>query len=170
MLWRLLTLLMDICQLRKSPADLPASTLLAWATTTAFFALSAAGEWLRPETRYFPEAPLAGLVGSFLLVAAVLVSTGYRQRLKQTWIAFTGCAVLISLPLFILALSIGAQSGQFNGGFPLSVLTMAFLQVWSIVVDAHIYRHAIGVGLSAGLAIAVMTYTLMLVLRTALFP
>lgn len=72
--------------------------------------------------------------------------------------------------MFMLALSVSTPADEPGGQFPLTVLTMAFLLVWSIVVDAHIYRHALGVGLSAGMAIATLSYALMVVMRTTLFP
>ncbi len=170
MLWTLLSAFVEVCTLRRSPADLPASSTLAIITTALFALLSCASEWLTPEPSHFPARPALSLVTSFALVAAVLQFAGYRERIKQTWIAFTGCGALISMVVFPLALSMSPRGDEPTATFPLTALAILFLLVWSIVVDAHIYRHAIHVPLYVGIAISALTFTALLLVRTALFP
>ena len=53
---------------------------------------------------------------------------------------------------------------------PLTAIVFLFLLVWSFVVDAHIFRHALNVSFTAGFALATLTFAVLALIRSLVFP
>lgn len=89
----------------------------------------------------------------------------YLQAL--TALAGTGAVLgLVGLPLIQHAAQ--AQSG--NGPPGMLVLGWMMLLVWSVAVQAHIYRHALSVRYGTGLLVAGLHLALVISLLETLFP
>ncbi len=168
MIWPLINGFVDICMLRRSPADLPASQGLAIVATTLYLTLDMiASRIVSPA--HFPTQSLVGLLLSVLTVMIILRLAGMGPRFTQTWTAFMGCGALIYLVVLPLHLSI-PQSADSAPVDPLTGIVFLFLLAWSFVVDAHIFRHALNVTFTAGFALATLTFALLAVIRALMFP
>lgn len=147
--------LIGILMLRNGPQDLPAGSrplTLAMAFYVAATAMSLSlGEG-------GPDNPVAALalatVLPMILVRIVLGLRGRPARWSQTLAALFGSSALITL----LSMPLGASAG----GEPDPVLVIASLVLffWSFAVDAHIWRHALDTTFAAGLAVAVLLFTI----------
>ena len=114
-------------------------------------------------------ASLVDVLVMILFTALVLAVTRKSPRLVQTLTALAGTGALlgvISMPLFLPLLAQGAETQ------PAPVLVAAWLLVfvWHIVVQAHIYRHALTTGMVTGLGVALAQAVLIMVLLERLFP
>lgn len=149
--------LIGILMLRNGPQDLPAGSrplTLAMAFYVAATAMSLSlGEG-------GPDNPVAALalatVLPMILVRIVLGLRGRPARWNQTLAALFGSSALITL----LSMPLGASASA--GGEPDPVLVIASLVLffWSFAVDAHIWRHALDTTFAAGLAVAVLLFTI----------
>ncbi len=143
-LLQLLKLFIDICLFRKGPQDVPVSLWLMYATIAASILVSTLANWLL----WKPGQPFGG----FLLTLAILLWMvigllywrGKMARLKQTFAALFGTDAVItaiSLPITLYPLPQPEQTATGTD------LLIAFVQLgvlaWSLLVIAHILRHAL---------------------------
>ena len=104
-----------------------------------------------------------------LLTAALLSLSGKNTRLLQTLTALAGAGGLLGL----LALPAVRLSANYSADDQLPGLLVVFwlvLMVWSIVVRAHIYRHALSVNFALATAVAILQAFLVFKLVGRLFP
>ena len=149
----------DLCLLRRAPQDLPGSPLLLGLVLVAAFASSVlvsvtAGAGL-----------VLAMVQAVLDLALLLVvlHTAMRMldrlpRFLQTATAVAGADTLIGL-VALLPLMLVGPAGE-TGGAPGAMTILAgvlflVLVVWSILVSAHILRHAFDITLGQGAFVAV---------------
>jgi len=166
---RLITIWLDICLLRAGPQDLPASRTLLGLTVGSYLLVS-----LLLSLPGFPggTAVLVAVLDLGLLVAfttALLYFFGKWARLQQTLTALTGTGTLLgmlALPMVYL-LSQGPEENFIAG---LAALFWLFLFGWSLLVVAHIMRHALSIPFPYAIGIAVLYTLVALQLMAALFP
>jgi hypothetical protein len=166
---RLITIWLDICLLRAGPQDLPASRTLLGLTVGSYLLVS-----LLLSLPGFPgeTAILVAVLDLALLVAftaALLYFFGKWVRLRQTLTALTGTGTLLgmlALPVVYL-LSRGAEENPVAG---IAALWWLFLFGWSLLVIAHIMRHALSISFPYAIAIAVLYTLVALQLMAVLFP
>lgn len=166
---QLLTIWLDICLLRKGPQDLPASRVLLTLTVITYglvsFLLSLPGYDVA-------RALLMALTELMLLVAfaaALLFMTGKIARLNQTLTALTGTGTLLgllALPL-VTTLSPSQDAAQLSDVIGLFWLV---LFAWSLLVIAHIMRHALAIAFPVAIGVSVLYTLVALQLMTNLFP
>lgn len=165
----LLRLLFGLLRLRIGPQDLPFSVPLARALVVLSLAMDLATTTLLGAG----QAVLPRLLLSVLLLLGVpWLLLNWRQRgnrYVQTLAALAGTGVLFKLVMLPLALAIADQPlpqtpedlapAQVLVGW----LTLALLS-WRLVVNAHIYRHALDLrfGWSVLLVLGVLVLELML--------
>lgn len=166
---RLITIWLDLCLLRLGPQDIPASRVLLVLSLAAYvlvsFVLSVPG---------YPSAVALRLAGVDLLLLVVFASVPLylldkTARIGQTLTALAGSGALLgllALPV-IRVLFEGQDSSEVP---PFAAMVWLILFGWSLLVVAHIMRHALSVAFAVGLGVAVL-YTLvaMQVIGT-LFP
>ncbi|MFV1973983.1 MAG: hypothetical protein ACC648_09720 [Thiohalobacterales bacterium] len=166
---RLITIWLDLCLLRLGPQDLPASRVLLMLSLAAYvlisFALSLPG---------YPSAVAAQMAGVDMVLLVVFVTAplyllNKTARIGQTLTALAGSGALLgllALPV-IRVLFEGQDSGEVP---PFAAMVWLILFGWSLLVVAHIMRHALSVAFAIGLGVAIL-YTLvaMQVIGT-LFP
>jgi hypothetical protein len=160
----------DLLQLRGTPADAPASTwlllqLLLLDLISSVLYLQALG-----------SAVLFGaLVGRMLLrmtmIYAVLRVFGRAPRFLQTVVSLYAVSVLLTFLLLPIAAALVRSQGD-APDFGLQFLQLGFLSLllWSIVVEAHIYRHALGLKFWYALPLALGLFMLFNELATRMFP
>lgn len=153
----LLARLVGIVLLRLGPQHLPASAA-AFALAVILYGILAAVSIFIAGTP--PERPIVSLVLYLLLPAGliwgVLRMAGRLPRFAQTATALYGVGALLSV-LNLPLLLIGAEDAP----APAVVLALAVF-IWHFTVDAHIWRHALEVSFTAGLAVTVILFAVSL--------
>lgn len=148
----LLARLTGIFLLRLGPQDLPARIGLLVLMVTAYMVLSLIALAVGPsEANPFPPV----IISVFLAMALswiVLRLAGKSARWLQTVSALFGTAVLFRVLSFPLVPLAGPEAPA-----PLVILSL-MLFFWSFAVDGHIYRHALDISLSTGVALAVTLF------------
>jgi hypothetical protein len=142
--------LLRILQLRAGPQDLPAS----WPATIAIIAVYLAenmytGKQLGDGDAAIKSFSITAL--QFAAVAVMLYLRKFPERLAQTLGALAGAGAILGLVAFVLVLQADPDRNQ-----PVLALFWFAIFAWSLVVDAHIYRHALSVRMSQGMLIAVL--------------
>ncbi len=161
---RLLQQLLRVIVLRSGPEDLPAG----WTPAALVVLLYVALGMLADSMLALGTSSLRSLMSIALQVVAItllLRFSGHNERLPQTITAAAGTGCLFGLVSIVLL----AQSA--GDGLPqgIAVLWLA-LFIWSLVVDAHIYRSALSTTMSVGVLIAVILFALNFIFIDALFP
>jgi hypothetical protein len=160
----------ELLQLRGTPADAPASTwlllqLLILGLMSSVLYLQALGT----------EILFGALVGRLLLrlamIYAVMRVFGHTARFLQTTIALYAVGVFLAFLLLPVAAALVRSQGD-APDFGLQFLQLGFvsLLLWSIVVEAHIFRHALGLKFWYALPLALGLFMLFNELATRMFP
>ena len=150
----LLSRLLAILLLRMGPQDLPPgrSPLL---TSLSLYIVVAAISLNTGRTLENPTLVLLLAAGLPLLLTWIVLKL--RQRLarwEQTLSALYGTSALLSLASLPLNLQAGPEPAA-----PL-VLFSLLVFLWSFIVDAHIWRHALDTSLAGGMAVTVLLFLL----------
>ena len=162
----LLRLFWNICLLRQPPQDVTAS----WALFGIVLLLNLIIDSVRVAAQVgLLQAIFLILVysGALLLVIVLLLwLLGHVARAQQTLTALLGSGLLITffiLPVeFVMGLFPDAE-GMF--GF-----LLLFLYVWSLIVTAHILRHALSVTFFFAAVLSLGYFMLSFELATLLIP
>lgn len=150
----------DLCRLRLGPQDLPVSPVLLRASLLAYGVCGFVSALIG-------LSPVWALAGTLLDVALLALLTGVAlglrrrpERYTQTLTALAGSGTvlgLISLPI-VTALGLAPDG-------PLQLLLSnlwLLLLVWNLVVIGHIARHALDLGMPAGLGVALVYFMILL--------
>ena len=166
---RLLLSWLEQCLLRRAPQADPASistlgwSLLAYATLDLLQARASSG-W---------QTSLAMTTLDMLIMVlfswAVLRLTKKSARYLQTLTALAGTGAVLGLVGLPLIQQV-AQVHPDEGPAGTLVLGWLVLLVWSILVQAHIYRHALSIRYGAGLLVAGLQIVLLISLLEIFFP
>lgn len=148
-------LILDIALLQRGPQALPAAS---WLTVAALVAYGAVGmlahRMIAPEIN--PAGPvvfdLSLLVG---FVLSLLYWRSFPARVYQTLAALGGTGTLLTLcglPVIHLLEPEGQGEALVSAGAVLWLVLMG----WSLLVTAHILRHALAVSLPAGVLLSMV--------------
>jgi len=161
---QLLLQLLRVVVLRSGPQDLPAGWAPAGLMVLIYVALGMlADSMLQLETNSLRS--LLSIALQIMAVTVLLRFGGHFERLPQTITAAAGTGCLFGLISIVLL----AQSS--GGSLPAGMATLWLgLFIWSLVVDAHIYRSALSTRMSVGILIAVLLFALNFIVIDALFP
>lgn len=166
---KLLNLFVDICLLRATPQDLPASAFLF--LLTAVFGLISGTIVIVGSVGALVPALLAQFFDLALL--ALMLRLGLfllkkQQRFFQSATALFGSGVLINLITMPLQLLMGSDPADSLIG-ELGVLFYLVLMIWSLVIIAHILRHSFDIRFGRGLMLAIGYFLLINWLVQGLF-
>lgn len=155
--------LLEMMRLRSGPQDMPRGYAVAAALTVAYVLQGVLADRVLDETDGLERSLLATTV-QFAAIGALLKIRGLGTRTPQTISALAGTGFVFGL-LSLIVLS-GFQPGQ-----PQQNVAMAYLALflWSLAVDAHIYRRALSTNLSMGVLLAVLVFAANIVLLGAVF-
>lgn len=159
----------ELALFRRSPQQLPESTLLLWLVLSAHALL---GVLLFAHRFPVGEALVAGVAGTAILCAltvSLLAINRLRSRLIRTLTALAGVDVVIGL----LALPIsGWLQHAMTGGATDGVAAMLFLclLVWNLGAAGNVLRHALSAPLGMGLVLALIFYVVTVSVMNNLFP
>lgn len=146
----LLSTLAGILRLRLGPQDLPAS----WNLTVLLVAVYLGLGMFSGRQQGDEQAAATVLAVTALQYAAVTLLLYLRrhpERLPQTLCALAGTGAILGLLSFMILSQADPAQEQ-------PVLALAWFSVffWSLVVDGHIYRHALSITMPQGLLVAVL--------------
>ncbi|MDH5369228.1 MAG: hypothetical protein OEW99_04340 [Gammaproteobacteria bacterium] len=151
---QLMRIFWDICRLKTGPQDLPTGRYILSAAVLAGIIIdSFTTSIFMPK---FSVIDLAKLVVTFNIVLLVAIYfllklIGYAERAIQTITAIAGSGLFISLVLLPGLLVMNSVDGQVKS-FAIFILID---NVWRIAVNAHIFRHALSVGLLMAMIVSV---------------
>ena len=150
-------------RLRSGPQDLPAGWAPAATLALAYLAQGIFADRALGDADGEPRSLLAIAV-QFGAIAALLSLRNLSERLPQTLSALAGTGFIFGL-LAMLILS------RFRPGEPQADLALLYLGLfaWSLLVDAHIYRHALSVKMGIGVFLAVLIFAVNFTLLRAVF-
>ncbi len=160
---RFVLILLDMLRLRAAPQDVPPGWLVAGALTAAYIGQGFIADQILGESDGAPRSLLAIGV-QFVAVTLLLTARNFQARLPQTVTALAGTGFIFGLmSLLILA--------RVDPGKPQPDLALFYLILfgWSLVVDAHIYRHALSIKLNIGVLLAVLIFAANFMLLNAVF-
>lgn len=160
----------DLLQLRGTPADAPNSLalllqLMALDLISSVLYLQALGT----------DIAMGALFGRLLLrismIYAVLRLFGRTPRFLQTTVALYAVSAALTFVLLPIAAAL-VRSQVDSPDFGVQFLQLGFLSLllWSIVVDAHILRHALALKLWFALPVALLMFMLFNEIAARLFP
>lgn len=158
----LLTRLAFIVALRLGPQDLPVGNRVLLACLGLYALVT--GISLIDSSREIHPALLLSIALAVPLALSwiVLKSRGLTARWEQTVSALFGSSAVLS----ILTLPLNLLSGEQPPALLAFVLLLVFF--WSFAVDAHIWRHALNVAYSTGLAVAAIFFGITLIVLNVL--
>ncbi|MDX1459725.1 MAG: hypothetical protein R3348_01595 [Xanthomonadales bacterium] len=145
-----LQILFDILRLRRGPQDLPASWTFAGIMLGIYLVFGVyTGQALDSENPASTGLAIAAL--QFTAVAVLLTLRKFPERLPQTLSALAGVGIILGVLSFAFLVQADPNRQQ-------PVLAMAWFAVffWSLVVDGHIYRHALSISMQQGILVAVL--------------
>ena len=146
----LLNSFVGILRLRSGPQDLPDS----WATTVVIVGLYLAMSMFSVQQLGDGDSAAVGLAITAMQFAAIAVMLHLRkhpERLAQTLSALAGTGIVLGTLSYIFLVQADPDRQQ-----PLLALAWFSLFFWSLVVDAHIYRHALSITMPQGMLISVL--------------
>jgi hypothetical protein len=163
MMGRVLQTLLDMMRLKSGPQDLPADSALAVLLALLYFAQGFIASQVLDEPDAAPRTVLAIAV-QFGVITALLNFRNLSLRLHQTISALAGTGFMFGMISLLLLVRADSEKPQ-----PELALLYLALFIWSIAVDAHIYRHALSTKMTFGVLIAVMIFLANYILLRAVF-
>jgi hypothetical protein len=157
------TTLLNLMRFRSGPQDLPVSRGLLLLLVVLYLAQGFMAGGVIDEPDAGPRTVVAVAV-QFTVIAFLLNLRDLRVRTPQTLTAMAGTGFLFGL----LSLAVLSRIDPANPQPNLALFYLA-LFVWSLLVDGHIYRHALSIKLGGGVLIAVLVFAANFILLRMLF-
>lgn len=150
-------------RLRSGPQDVPAGWPLAAILSAIYIAQGFVSDRMLGESDGALRSLLA--IGmQFTVIAVLLNSRLHQARLPQTLTALAGTGFIFGLISLLLLVQVDPARQQ-----PNLALLYLLLFGWSLVVDAHIYRHALSIGMGTGVLLSVLIFAVNFMLLNAVF-
>ena len=149
--------------LRSGPQNLPASWPLAIILVAAYLLQNLiTGQQLEDE--YAAAKSLLAICLQVIVLTGLLYWRRHLERFPQTLSALAGVGIVFNAITWALLTQSNPAVNQ-----PLLALTWFAVFIWSLFVDAHIYRNSLSVPLSMGMLITVLTLAASYVLIEMVF-
>lgn len=146
------TTLLDLMRLRSGPQDLPPYRGLLLLFVALYLAQGFVAGSLIGEPDAGPRTAFAVAV-QFAAIVALLRLRGLGERTPQTLSALAGTGFIFGLLSLAILSRIDPNEPQ-----PDLALLYLGLFAWSLLVDGHIYRHALSIKLGGGVLVAVLIF------------
>ncbi|MFC1776393.1 hypothetical protein ACFL3I_03515 [Pseudomonadota bacterium] len=149
--------------LRSGPQNLPASWPLAIILVSAYMLQNLiTGQQL--EDDYAAAKSLLAISLQVVVLTGLLYWRRHLERFPQTLSALAGVGIVFNAITWALLTQSDPAANQ-----PLLALTWFAVFIWSLFVDAHIYRNSLSVPFSMGMLITVLTLAASYVLIEMIF-
>jgi hypothetical protein len=146
---KLLEQFIQICLLKKSPADLPASPAVLKLTLLLAFVISTLASLEDYGLTASAVSSLADMVLMMVTCWVLLSVKGFPERYIQTVMAMAGSGIVINT----LALPVVWAYGQFDASGQIAsivLMLLVFILIWSLIIISQIFR--LSLEISAGQA------------------
>jgi len=142
--------LVNMMRLRGGPQYLPASWRLMVFLVSIYLVQNViTGQNLQDENAAFKSLVAIGM--QIFVLAGMLYWRQRMERFAQSLSALAGVGFIFNLITWILLTQSNPESDQ-----PYLALAWFAVFIWSLFVDAHIYRNAMSVSFSTGMLITVL--------------
>ena len=143
--------LANMLRLRGGPQNLPASWPLAIILVSAYMVQNLiTGQQL--EDDYAAAKSLLAISLQVVVLTGLLYWRRHLERFPQTLSALAGVGIVFNAVTWALLTQSDPAANQ-----PLLALTWFAVFIWSLFVDANIYRHSLSVPFAMGMLITVLT-------------
>ncbi len=160
---------LQLVLLRITPQELPGQPIALWISVAAAFIASLAGLLFAYR---FGDAVLRSVLAILVpgvLVYAMLGVKNLQSRFVQSYSALCGSAAviyIIALPLLPAFFSAAADSSSGK----LIIFIVLLLDIWTLLITAHIFKHAFEVGFASAISLAVVMMIVTLLTIETLAP
>lgn len=159
----ILVRLTNMLRLRSGPEDLPFGWNLAVLLSLAYVAQGFIADQILGETDTASRSLLAISV-QFLIIGLLLNFRRQAIRLPQTLSALAGVGLIFGVFSILLVNQADPDTQQ-----PQLALVWFAVFLWSLAVDAHIYRRALSTTMSSGVLVSVMIFACNFILIDKIF-
>jgi len=142
--------LLLLLRLRTGPQDLPGSWSLTLLLLAGYIGLGIYSARALGGEDAVPRSLTINAL-QIIVVIALLQLRRFPERVPQTLSALAGAGILLGALAHALLAQADPAVEQ-----PLLPLAWFGIFIWSLVVDAHIYRHALAVSMPQGVLVAVL--------------
>lgn len=155
--------LANLLRLRGGPQNFPASWQLMVFLVAAYMVQNlVTGQQL--EDGHAAAKSLVAISLQIMVLAGLLYWRRHTERFAQTLSALAAVGIVFNTITWALLTQSDPTLNQ-----PLLALTWFAVFIWSLFVDANIYRHALSITLSLGMLITVLTLAVSYVFIEMLF-
>jgi hypothetical protein len=166
---KLLRAYIEICRMRLGPQDLPCSPNVLLITVGLYCLCSYAVALVALPPDVAAIATILDLLLLTLFTAILLSLAGFGNRSVQTLTALAGTGVIMSAIAFPVA-GWSALAGAQGPVLAIAEVLRAAILIWSLLVTAHIYRHALSTGYGFGVLATLACLTLILLATIVVIP
>ncbi len=154
----------QIALLRATPQDLPGQGVVLWLSVAMAAITGFAGLLISYTVFDSLLRTVISLAVPAAFLKVVLAAQNLRPRFNQAYSALCGTSAvvyIIALPVLPAFFEAVAANGQGK----LLIYFILLLDLWAVLIMAHIFKHTLSVGLASGvsMAIALVIMTLLLV-------
>ena len=155
--------LANMLRLRGGPQNLPASWPLAIILVSAYMVQNLiTGQQL--EDDYAAAKSLLAISLQVIVLTGLLYWRRHLERFPQTLSALAGVGIVFNAVTWALLTQSDPAANQ-----PMLALTWFAVFIWSLFVDANIYRHSLSVPFAMGMLVTVLTLAVSYVLIEMVF-
>lgn len=155
--------LANMLRLRSGPQNLPASWPLAIILVSAYMVQNLiTGQQLEDDNA--AAKSLLAISLQVIVLTGLLYWRRHLERFPQTLSALAGVGIVFNAITWALLTQSDPAANQ-----PLLALTWFAVFIWSLFVDANIYRHSLSVPFAMGMLITVLTLAASYVLIEMVF-
>lgn len=159
----LLVNLVQLLRLRGGPQNLPTSWFLTIFLLTAYMVQNlVTGQQL--EDQNAAAKSLLAVCVQVCVLTGLLLWRGHLERFSQTMSALAAAGIFFNIVSWILLSMSDPMVNQ-----PILAMVWFTVFIWSLFVDAHIYRNALSIPFSMGMLVVVLILAASYVLIEMLF-
>lgn len=140
----------NLLRLRGGPQDLPSS----WTVALSLVGIYLVQNLITGSQIEDPNAAAKSILAlslQIITICGLLYWRGHMERLPQSLSALTAVGIAFNLVTWVLLTQSDPAISQ-----PVLAMIWLIVFLWSIFVDASIYRHALSVSFSSGVLITVL--------------
>jgi len=165
----LLQKFVQIALLRAVPQELPGLSMVLWIAIASVFITSLAGLlFAYPFADALMRCVAAIAIPAAIIYAALRIKR-ISSRFMQCYAAICGASAfvyVVALPL--MPTFFNASVNTFSG--KLIVVIILLLDVWMLLITAHIFKHTFDVGMATGVSLALGLMVITLLAIEAVVP
>jgi len=153
-------LFINICRFRASPSDVASSSSLLPLSLACYFVLGVIIGRIDDDWSTSVAVSLTDLLMMVIVMNLLLKLRGLQPRLQQTLTAMAGagsCLAVIGIPI-IWAFSQMTEQDEIKN--TIILMLMITFMFWNLMVNAHIFRHALDIKANTAAMITV-AYTVL---------